>query len=393
MSNLTIRTVTGIEEFESLQKTWGGLIARSGDNNVFLTWEWLFTWWQHFGQGKKLNILVIEDGSNVIGIVPLMLSRYQWGPFSYDVLESLGSASCDYHGVILTERKEDCANILLAYLKDELVKNKFLRMTQIPEDSEFLALIRKRYPPFSKSLVLEEKVSATCPYVALPATWDEYFYSVRRKRRGNLRRSLQSLQNEHAVEWKEQAGAGDLREQIQGFFELKKKRWDTRNLGGLSGNQVKTEFYIELANVMAQKKWLDLSFLIVDGRVASAVYGFKYNQRFYYYVTAFDPDYANYSIGNLHIMHLLESAIKDGLSEFDFLRGLEAYKLYWSRSIKNNIQLIVGRRKRLPGIGLSLFRAMMRLDELTKRGLRQNFYLYLDKRRQQRTVKKTVNRE
>jgi len=156
---------------------------------------------------------------------------------------------------------------------------------------------------------------------------------------------------------------------------------------------VKTEFYIELANVMAQKKWLDLSFLIVDGRVASAVYGFKYNQRFYYYVTAFDPDYANYSIGNLHIMHLLESAIKDGLSEFDFLRGLEAYKLYWSRSIKNNIQLIVGRRKRLPGIGLSLFRAMMRLDELTKRGLRQNFYLYLDKRRQQRTVKKTVNRE
>ena len=392
MSNLAIRIVTDNKEFESLRETWGRLSAKSGDNNIFLTWEWLSTWWQYYGQGKKLNILLIEDGNGIIGIVPLMLSRYQWGPLKYDILESIGSTSCDYNGAILTGRKEDCIATLLAYLENELVKNKVLRMTQIPEDSEFLALMREQYPLFSKSLILDERVSATCPYIPLPATWDEYFYSLRRKRRGNLRRALQSLQREHAVEFKKHTYAGDLREQMQGFFELQQKRWERRNLGGVLSSGTRREFYLELANVMAQKKWLDLSSLTVDGRIASAVYGFKYNQRFYYYITAFDPDYAQYSLGNLHIMYLLEDAIKDGLNKFDLLRGDEVYKLYWTRLVTNNVQLIVGRRKLLSDIWLSLCRAIVRLDEISKRSLRQNYYLYLDRRRQQK-IKRTIGEE
>lgn len=54
-SNLTVRVVTESQEFKSLRETWDSLLAKSSDNDAYLTWKWLFTWWVHYGQGKRLT--------------------------------------------------------------------------------------------------------------------------------------------------------------------------------------------------------------------------------------------------------------------------------------------------------------------------------------------------
>ena len=41
----TIEEVNDVEGFRSLKETWNNLLRESSDNNIFLTWEWLFTWW------------------------------------------------------------------------------------------------------------------------------------------------------------------------------------------------------------------------------------------------------------------------------------------------------------------------------------------------------------
>ena len=74
--NLQIRVVTDLEEFRSLREIWNSLLTGSSDNNAYLTWEWLFTWRQHCGRGKKLCILVIKDGKRIVGIIPLMRAGY-----------------------------------------------------------------------------------------------------------------------------------------------------------------------------------------------------------------------------------------------------------------------------------------------------------------------------
>ena len=50
--SLTVRVVTDSEEFESLRELWNSLLAKSADNDAYLTWEWLFTWWVDYGAGK-----------------------------------------------------------------------------------------------------------------------------------------------------------------------------------------------------------------------------------------------------------------------------------------------------------------------------------------------------
>lgn len=49
-----------------------------------------------------------------------------------------------------------------------------------------------------------------------------------------------------------------------------------------------------------------------------------------WYVPAFDPAHANLSPGKLHLMLAIEDALARGFDTFDFLRGMETYKVGWS---------------------------------------------------------------
>lgn len=388
-SNLTVRMVTDSKEFESMREVWNELLAKSSDNNIYLTWEWLFTWWKCYGENKKLSILLIEEGDRIAGIVPLMQSRYGKGFIKFDVLENISSTDVDYGGIILTERKEESVTALMTYLERIISSssNITLRMVQIPEDSEFFILVQKIYPQFSKTLRLDVKTLTACPFIALPATWNEYFSSLSRKRRHNLRRGSKLLQKEHSGEFKKFAGNNDdFARQVQEFYALHQKRWEMENLRGIFSDKKAREFYLEVGRAFLNKGWLDLSFITVDGREASAVYGFKYNKKFYYCFTAYDTNYSKYSIGNLHIMYLIDDAIKSNLTEFDFLIGDEQYKLHWTHLTQNNMKLVLAKRKFLCSNRLLLFHPFMRLYEISKRSLRENYHLYLKKRRQNKRV-------
>jgi hypothetical protein len=50
-----------LNEFQSLEDRWNITLKDSPSKTIFSTWEWLSTWWKHFGEGKKLVILLIEN--------------------------------------------------------------------------------------------------------------------------------------------------------------------------------------------------------------------------------------------------------------------------------------------------------------------------------------------
>ena len=64
--------VTG---FEALRREWNPLLSRSRFDTVFLTHEWLSTWWEYLGEGE-LWILAFRRPQNgeLVGIVPLYLT-------------------------------------------------------------------------------------------------------------------------------------------------------------------------------------------------------------------------------------------------------------------------------------------------------------------------------
>ena len=46
---LRITEITTTDAFHSLRASWNHCLSQSDQNTIFLTWEWLFTWWEVYG--------------------------------------------------------------------------------------------------------------------------------------------------------------------------------------------------------------------------------------------------------------------------------------------------------------------------------------------------------
>lgn len=123
-----IRDEKGFAELEDL---WNDLLARSGSNTVFLTFDWAYLWWKHFKAGRQLSILLIKDGSTPIALVPLVVSKK--GLFRE--VELLGGDTLDYQDYIILDKREESLKLVLDYVSAYLFNWDFLTVRRIREDS------------------------------------------------------------------------------------------------------------------------------------------------------------------------------------------------------------------------------------------------------------------
>src|SRR6266851_5848765 len=63
-----------VDRLESLREEWMHL-AEQGQN-IFATWEFATTWWEHFGAGRRLlTVGCRNSGGELFAILPLYLWR------------------------------------------------------------------------------------------------------------------------------------------------------------------------------------------------------------------------------------------------------------------------------------------------------------------------------
>jgi CelD/BcsL family acetyltransferase involved in cellulose biosynthesis len=383
MTDTKIRIISELDEFESLSEVWDSLLRNSRDNNpIYLTHEWLSTWWRHFGEGKKLNVLLIEKEGQPTGIVPLMRTEYRIGLFKIRALETIGSLNSNNIGLILTQNRAEAISAFLDYLEEEFAKvGLILKLPLVPEDCMFLDLLRRRISLPTSDLIMQEKVKTLAPYITLPSTWDEYSRSLSPNRRHALRRKLRSLKKAHTVEFRDCTG-DNLGNMLSRFIDLHEKRWQSANVRGVFSDPKMEGFYRDIAVQFVKKGWLNFSCLVIDGEVASAAYDFIYNRKFYCITSARDIGYSEYNVGHLHQMFLIKYAIDKGLREFDFLKGDEPYKFHWTKAYRRYINYVIGKKGLCSGLRLRLIRAFLRLYEIKQYSLKEIYYIYLIRRRE-----------
>lgn len=103
---LSIEEITDFQSLLSLEKEWNEVLHHSDSNSVFLTFEWVTTWWKHFGQDKELFIQLVQDGGKIIGIVPCMIRRV-WRKTSHlKKIEFIGTGVAPWGGFHPHPKKE-----------------------------------------------------------------------------------------------------------------------------------------------------------------------------------------------------------------------------------------------------------------------------------------------
>jgi len=110
---LKIREIRTEDEFQALHKIWNSLLSKSNDDDIFLTWEWISTWWKYYGNEHQLLVMVAEKEEEIISIAPLMCSEYSILGVNLKEIGFIGTPDSDYNGFILTNQKRESLRLFL----------------------------------------------------------------------------------------------------------------------------------------------------------------------------------------------------------------------------------------------------------------------------------------
>ncbi len=336
--------VTEVRDFESVRGVWDQILAQNRfGNNVFLTVDWLSTWWKHFGGSRKLFLLKVEEDDQILGIAPLMLTKYKMPAFgSIRKIEFLGTRNSDYNNFIISRKERESVRCITEYLS-ETEDWDWIELKEIPENINYT---KQLFADPSLKLEFKERVCNLCPYVLLPKKYETLAKTFSRNLRQNLNRYSRKISENHNVALKRFDEAGfSTREAMNIFIKLHEMKWNSEGKPGAFTDDAFRNFHMDIAESFAEKGWLGLYFLMVNDEPVAAQYTFEYYRNMYYYLAGFDPKYSEFSVGNLLIMFLLRKCIEKGFTEYDMTRGDEAYKMQWTNKCRRNFEVRLVRKK------------------------------------------------
>lgn len=315
-SRLSIETATDATRLDSLAAEWSALWDRDPRATPFQTPEWLQTWWRHFGSGQ-LHTLAVRRNERLVGIIPLFVQRD--GQTGAQCAQLLGTGVSDYLDAVVERGvEEECMESFFAHLADQrdwdCCEFRNLRASS--------PLLRAS----SRGWLEECEAHEVCPVLELPKLADglgNIASEALLKNASYCQRKAELLPNTRF----ETVHAENFSELFRALIQLHRARWNMRGEPGVLDTT--WQFHMDVAAQLFTRGLLRLCAWRVNGRIIGALHGFLSRRRFYYYISGFDPAFAQFSPGNVLVAHAITEAIREGATEFDFLRGAEAYKYRW----------------------------------------------------------------
>lgn len=315
-----------------LATEWSQLADRC-PTSLFVTPEWVHAWWMTIGRDVEPHIITAreqhpdhEEG-RLLAVWPLGLSTVEYGRLKVRLLSPMGEALASGDRLDPLVAAVGLEGELLSQVREQA--RAACDLVQWAELSRTGAL----------SSALSEDAAAhriravqprVLPVADLPASYDEFASRLGKKLRGHVRRQEQIAREQYGLRWRLNDDGTSLRSAIEAFAGLHEQCWQHR---GKQGNLAESRFrgFVEyFAESAAQRGWLRLHRLCDGEKTLAALMAFHHNGRAYYYQSGWDPAIAKLSPGSLCVARAVRTAIAEGMTLFDFLRGDEAYKQRWS---------------------------------------------------------------
>jgi peptidoglycan/xylan/chitin deacetylase (PgdA/CDA1 family)/CelD/BcsL family acetyltransferase involved in cellulose biosynthesis len=362
-----IERITSDDDFRALQGEWNALVQRSAAETVFLTWEWLTSWWAAYGSGKELFVLVARgESGECCGIAPLYVDRSG----SRRILRFIGDGSydSDYLDFIVPRGQE--AVVLKAffdYLKQSHQQWGALQLNEIPETSLSLGFLRS-LKDTSRWLLREEQVPAGVR--GLPSTWDEFLQSLKPRFRTSVRACLRNLE-----QWKGAfevlSAEADISPWLADLYELHSDRWSLRQQSGVFAKKNKRDFYECMSRLFLQRGWLHMTRWRLNDVVLACQFGFVYGGVYHLLQEGFDTRCIHVSPGVTLRAATIRDLIQRGVHTYDFLGGIGRHKTDWGANEKKSLRFALAPRDVAGYSYVELPQAIQTMKDRAKRVLPQ----------------------
>ena len=181
---------------------------------------------------------------------------------------------------------------------------------------------------------LHPRTRLESPYVVVEGTWEAYLGTLSAHRRSELRRRGRRLEAAGAVVYEVHDGRDRLPALLDEGFAVEAAGWKGAARTAIASDPALAAFYRQAASWAADRRWLRLAFLRLDGRALAFDLTLEAHGRHYLIKTGYDPAFTSLSPGLLLRLHMLERAFATGLESYEFCGAAEPWKLEWAQSTR-----------------------------------------------------------
>jgi CelD/BcsL family acetyltransferase involved in cellulose biosynthesis len=339
MSATTVDIVNDYATFAGMEGAWNDTVDRAGHTHPFLRHEWLRAWWDSFGPGRALNVMVVRAGNKILGLAPLMLETTKMYGVPVKRIQFLHNDHTPKADVIVAEQPDDVYDAIWKTLLDSRGQWDVLQLSQLPADSPTHDQVGRRAAIEKYPTTLWN--SDVSPYLELTNNWDGYLNSRNAKLKQNLRNRLNRLTQVGEPKLEVLSDPDAIREARDEALALEASGWKKEAGTAIHSDPQVLQFYTLLADRAAAGGWLRLLFLSVNDKRIATSYSSRYQDRLSFFKTGYDPEYAKYAPFKLLTYFLIKEGYADGLREVDFLGDAEPWKLEWTSTTRPHDWLFV----------------------------------------------------
>ncbi|HEY5192248.1 MAG TPA: GNAT family N-acetyltransferase [Solirubrobacteraceae bacterium] len=339
---MTDREVGGlIEEVrgpdDCLVGEWERLADRV-DAIPFLHPGFVLAWQRAFDEGPLL-LATVRRAGELVGALPLvrhgvvLASPANWHTPATGVLAEDGRAASELARVLGAEHPR---RISLAFVDEEDAGIQAFRGE----------LARTGYRVLQRTLTRP-------PYVDLVGDWAAFESGLPSDVRANLRRRRRRLEERGTVAFEEEGGGSQLDRLLDEVVKVEGMGWKGEQGTAIGSRADTLGFYREIAGWAADRGWLRIHVLRLDGRALAVSLALRCDGVHFHLKTGYDPEYRQMAPGMLLMRELIHNAFADGLRRIEMLGEDEAYKRVWCPETRETIGLqafapsILGRLDRL----------------------------------------------
>ena len=311
-----------INSWEEIKSTtfylqWQSWYEQSTDPTVFNHPLLNKIWIETYLDLRKIDPhFCIAENKGTLVIFPLILWTRNWKNLFQKLLIPVGYSDYDYNSPLLINPTPEFSwpefwqNFLNYLINKRPIPFDQVIIPGIPEEISGKGLNWSFYD-ISPQLELE-------PYYHTFDILDKLPASLR----GDIRRQIRKLEKLGILNYIELIDINDALKELPSFLWNHKIRWpEAYKAPG---------FHEQLILNCLSLGLVHFSVLKISDESISWHLGFNDSKTFYYYMPAYNADYASYSPGKIHLKFLIESAIVQHNLTFDHLRGVEKYKVGWA---------------------------------------------------------------
>jgi CelD/BcsL family acetyltransferase involved in cellulose biosynthesis len=334
-----VELVSDYSEFLALEEAWNDTVSRAGVTHPFLRHEWVRTWWDSFGAGSELHVLVVTVDDEIAAIAPLMRESLVMYGVPVRCIRLIQNDHTPRADLIVASHREESYRAVWNSLRDGRSAWDVVQLNQLESGSATSAAFLSHAA--ANGCPTGVWKSSDSPYLTLLDTWDQYLNGLSAKFRSNLRNRLSRAAKTGEVTLEVLTERDAIRAASSDAWRLEASGWKQSAGTAITCEPAVHDFYSTLIDRGTEAGWLQLLFLKLGGQRVAVSYGACFQRRLFLFKTGYDPEYATCAPFKLLTYFAISDACGRGLTEVDFLGDAEPWKLEWTSTVRGHEWLFV----------------------------------------------------